>query len=376
MPSFMIAVVLSVAAASGIAAQQADSAAFVIRLGRDTTAIERYVRTVNRLEAESVSRSPNTMLHRWVIDFSDDLPQLKRAEYTVSRVGERQPVSTRIITFVRDSAVIEMIDGANRRTQTVAAGRVFPMAGPFYFPYEWAMMSAIARNQPTTKLLAGTNLVDINVKRVGRDSVTLNNQFDEPMRAHVDAQGRLLHLSTPAYTTVERLKWVDLDRLARDFAARDAAGKGMGSLSPRSTVRKRIAGANIWIDYSRPAARGRPIWGALVPWGSVWRMGANDAAHLATDRTLELGNLTLSPGTYTLFLLPNRDKWELIINRATGMSGLDYDAAQDVERLQLTVEPVSPAVESFLLDAVEVGGAPRLMLAWGGMRAWVPFRVR
>jgi hypothetical protein len=122
--------------------------------------------------------------------------------------------------------------------------------------------------------------------------------------------------------------------------------------------------------------RGRPIWGALVPWDAVWRMGANDAAHFATDRALEIGTLTLQPGTYTLFLLPSAGRWQLIVNRATDISGLDHDPAQDVGRTELTKETLDRPVELFTIQIDDAQGGPRLAILWDRTRAHVPIRVR
>jgi hypothetical protein len=365
------------ASAATARAQTTDSAAFIIRLGTDTTAIERYVRTSQQLIAEAVQRSPATMLHRLTLRFGER-GAVTAGEWTVQRPGEAEPVSRRVIRFQGDSALIENTQGGTTRTQRVAAADAIPIAGPFYTPYELAMMRAVASGAQTDTvlLLPGANTAAIRLQRVGRDSIALNNQFDEPLRAHVDARGRLLHLRTPAFASVERIRWLDLNQWAREFATRDAGGRALGPLSPRVTIRQRIGGANVWLDYSRPAKRGRPVWGALVPWNQVWRMGANDAAHLATDRPLEIGHVTLQPGTYTLFLLPAAAGWQLIINRATGMSGLDYDAAQDVERVPLRVETVERPIESFTLELRPAAGGGTLAVAWDNRVGTVPFKVQ
>jgi hypothetical protein len=260
----------------------------------------------------------------------------------------------------------------------VLARNAIPIVGPFYSPYELAVMRAVAGKSPKTRvyLLGGNDTVGIPIERLGRDSVTLTNQFCEPMRAHVDASGRILHLHTPAFTTVERLRWIDLDALTREFAARDSVGKGLGALSPRHTYRTRVGAANIWVDYSRPGMRGRPIWGALVPYGAVWRMGANEAAHFATDRTIELGTLTLVPGTYTLFLLPTADDWTLIVNSGTGMSGLERDATKDIGRVKLEKQTVERPIEAFTIEVQEANGQGRLVVAWDRTRASVPIVVK
>ena len=334
------------AAAAPVHAQRSDSAAFIIRLGNDTTVVERYIRTPTQLIVEAVQRSPRTTVHRMVLDLTPT-GLATRGTYTVQGAT----------------------GGANLldRQITGPATGFLPVAGPFYSTYELALMQAAKSRTAKTQLYMRTaqDSVAIPFERVGRDSLTLTNQFGEPMRAQIDAAGRLLHLHTPAFTTVERVKWVDLDALTREFANRDATGRGMGALSPRFAARTRVGGANVWIDYSRPGTRGRPIWGALVPYGKVWRMGANDAAHFAVDKTVELGDLTLAPGTYTLFLLPNSaTEWWLIVNRKTGISGLDHDPAQDAGRVKLNVQAIERPAEAFTIDVQ----GNSLGVAWGNLR--------
>lgn len=343
------------AMAAPLQAQRADSAAFIVRLGSDTTSIERYIRTDDRLVAEAVQRSPSTVVHRLTL-FIDRAGRVARGTHTMSRPGSPTPMAERAITVPNG---------------------LIPIVGPFYSLYELGMMRAAAGGgaRVDVPFLSGVDTVMIPFERVGGDSLALTNQFGEPMRAHVNAQGHLLHLHTPAFTTVERVKWVDLDRITTEFAARDSAGKGMGMLSPRSTTRQRITDANVWLDYSRPAKRGRPVWGRLVPYGEVWRTGANDAVHFSTDRTIAMGGLTLAPGTYTLFILPTAEEWHLIVNRGTGISGLARDPAQDVGRVKLTLEELPNTVESFTITASEVENQGRLAFSWDRTRGYVSFVV-
>ena len=317
------------------------------------------------------------MLHRMVTE----LPprgEVSRSVYTATRPGSAEPFFTRTITFEGDSATVTNSQGGTTRTRRVAArNNAIPIAGPFYSPYEMAMMRAAAGRQPraTVQLLQPDATVDIPLERVHADSLALTNQFGEPMRARVDARGRLLNLHTPAFTTVERIAWLELEPWAREFAARDAAGRGMGPLSPRQASRASAAGSNLWLDYGRPSMRGRPIWGALVPYGTVWRMGANDAAHFATDRRVRLGDRTLEPGTYTLFLLPTADAWTLVVNRKTGISGLEHDAAADVARVPMSRETLERPVEQFTMELRPAADGATLYVAWDRAAGTVPIRV-
>ncbi|MGH9204516.1 MAG: DUF2911 domain-containing protein, partial [Vicinamibacterales bacterium] len=110
----------------------------------------------------------------------------------------------------------------------------------------------------------------------------------------------------------------DLAAIGAAWAAKDAAGQSMGAASTRDTVNASVAGANIWIDYGRPAKRGRAIWGALVPYDTTWRLGANAATQFKSDKDLEIGGVTVPAGMYTLFLYPSATQSFLIVNTQTG----------------------------------------------------------
>jgi hypothetical protein len=126
------------------------------------------------------------------------------------------------------------------------------------------------------------------------------------------------------------------------------------------------------VDYGQPHARGRVIFGDLVPYGEVWRLGANWATTLMLDIEIVLGDLELPRGEYTLFLLPREDGGELVVSEETRQWGTDYDATRDfgrtavrrrdlrepIESLTITLEPDFPQAEG----AVPSG---TLRIAWG-----------
>jgi hypothetical protein len=135
----------------------------------------------------------------------------------------------------------------------------------------------------------------------------------------------------------------------------------------------------IRIDYGQPHARGRAIiGGAEVPYDQVWRTGANAATTLTTDVDLRIGNARVPRGTYTLFTLPSRSGWKLIINKQTGQWGTEYNAGQDLARVDMRVRALRDPQESFTMWlAPAAGAAPRgtLRLAWVGTEASVDWEV-
>jgi hypothetical protein len=107
--------------------------------------------------------------------------------------------------------------------------------------------------------------------------------------------------------------------------------------------------AKIAIDYGQPHARGRAIMGQVIPWDSVWRTGANLATTLSTDADLTIGNAFVPRGEYTLFTLPTRTGWKLIINKQIHQWGTDYDSGQDLARVDLASRTLAEPLESLTI---------------------------
>jgi hypothetical protein len=134
-------------------------------------------------------------------------------------------------------------------------------------------------------------------------------------------------------------------------------------------------GQKINIDYSRPSAKGRKIYGELVPYGEVWRTGANEATTFVTEKDIDVGGTKVPAGSYTLYSLPSEAGWKLIINKQTGQWGTKYDQAQDLARIDLKKESLSAPVEQFTISFEPArGNATVLRLDWENTRASVPIK--
>jgi hypothetical protein len=115
--------------------------------------------------------------------------------------------------------------------------------------------------------------------------------------------------------------------------------------SPPATASVTVAGGTIDIHYNTPHMRGRKIMGELVPYGQVWRTGANPATTLITSVPLKFGDLLVPAGTHTIYSLPSPDTWQLILNNQTGQWGLTYDQAQDLGRIPMKAKPMTAPQE-------------------------------
>lgn len=153
-------------------------------------------------------------------------------------------------------------------------------------------------------------------------------------------------------------------------------GGGKKPASPPASAQCTFSdGKSIKIDYSSPRAKGRKIFGtgdALVPYGEVWRTGANDATTFVTSANLNVGGKDVPAGNYTIFTVPNADQWMLIINKKTGEWGIPYKYESDeLGRVPMAVSKTSGLVENFTIAFDQAGSKCTLRMEWENTRATV-----
>ena len=123
------------------------------------------------------------------------------------------------------------------------------------------------------------------------------------------------------------------------------------ALSPNSTITQDISTSKIEITYSRPSLRGRTVFGDVVPFGSVWRTGANSATKVTFGEDVRIGDVNIKAGSYSLYTIPDKTEWEVIINKNTGNWGANgYDTNDDVVRLKVRPVALESAVETFTIS--------------------------
>jgi Protein of unknown function (DUF2911) len=144
-------------------------------------------------------------------------------------------------------------------------------------------------------------------------------------------------------------------------------------LSPPANAQCKFSdGKTIKVDYSSPRAKGRKIFGDLVPYGKVWRTGANQATTFVTDANLTAGGKDIPAGNYTIFTVPAADKWTLIVNKKTGEWGIPYKYESDeLARIDMSASKTSSPVENFTIAFDEKGNACTLRMEWENTRAQV-----
>ena len=141
--------------------------------------------------------------------------------------------------------------------------------------------------------------------------------------------------------------------------------------SPPAEASGKIGSANITIKYSSPAVKGRTVWGDLVPYGEVWRAGANEATIFETDKDITVEGMALPKGKYSFFTIPGESEWVIIFNKNPEQWGA-YSYDESMDALRVTVKPAkSSAMNERLTYAVNKKG---IVLSWENLD--VPVSVK
>lgn len=357
---------------------------FVVRLGDDTTSVERYTRSRDKLVVDQVGRAPRTLRRHYVYEFQDGA--LTHFTMVVTPPGSSTPTQTIDATFDADSMHSRVQSGTAPVQETHAAvprGTLVVASSSPWAGYEGRIQSQLRGKADTAGgnyyFIGATSLDRYRLERVGRDSVRLTTARGDEFRMRVDRAGGIVGSRAIAGTgkfALERNPAVDLDAIAAQWLAREQAGAGLGTLSPRDSVKTSVGGAALYVDYGRPAKRGRTVFGGIVPYGEVWRTGANAATQFRTDRTLTFAGQTLAPGLYTLWTIPGPAAWKLVVNSQTGQWGTAHDASKDLFAVDMVVSTLPTPAERFTISIEPSGSGGVLHLDWDTTRASVEFQVQ
>ena len=370
-----IGLAVALSAAAGLAAQGTESGAFVVRLGRDTLAVEQFTRSATAIDGQQVVRVGQTVHRVYHADLAPD-GSLRRFEVAIHRVT--QPGAKELRASIEVSGDSATVRAPRQDSMVVTRLAVAHHAVP-WLSHSYALVEHVGRlaraaggeRFTSQAIRMGDDPLPVTITRGAADTLVILIDDIGPLRVRLDRAGRLLGgtgLGSTAQVDVERVAPLDMNALGKSFAARP-----LGTLSPPDSVRVTIAGATLGVKYGRPAMRGRVIFGVVVPWGKVWRTGANEATVLTTSAGLDALGTTIPAGAYSLWTVPTPGGWTLIINRNTGQWGTDYDSAHDFARLPMRVEQLAQPVERFTIAIEPKDAGAVLKLEWETTRAWIPF---
>jgi hypothetical protein len=140
--------------------------------------------------------------------------------------------------------------------------------------------------------------------------------------------------------------------------------------SPPADTTMKVGGKDVTIEYNAPSARGRKVEGGLIPYGEVWRLGADSATTLTADTNLKIGDLAVPKGVYTLYIAASEGGWKLVVNKQKGQWGTEYNESQDLGRVPLKLTKLNSPVETLKITL----NNGMLEIEWGSTKASVPVK--
>ena len=147
--------------------------------------------------------------------------------------------------------------------------------------------------------------------------------------------------------------------------------------SPRQKVEQQFSMSKITVDYGRPGVKGRKIFGDLVPFGKVWRAGANSSTKITFEQSVNFGGKTVSAGTYGLFVIPTEKEWKVILNKDSQQWGAyTFDEKQNVVDVTIPVQKLAEKQEWFEIELNPVDdNAVNLVMKWDFTKVELPLKT-
>ena len=147
--------------------------------------------------------------------------------------------------------------------------------------------------------------------------------------------------------------------------------------SPRQKVEQQFSMSKITVDYGRPGVKGRKIFGDLVPFGKVWRLGANSSTKITFEQSVNFGGKTVSAGTYGLFVIPTEKEWKVILNKDSQQWGAyTFDEKQNVVDVTIPVQKLAEKQEWFVIELNPVDdNSVNLVMKWDFTKVELPLKT-
>jgi hypothetical protein len=146
------------------------------------------------------------------------------------------------------------------------------------------------------------------------------------------------------------------------------------TLSPEEKLSFDNNGLEVKVTYCQPKMKGRKIFGELIPYGKVWRTGANAATTISFSKPVTVAGEAVPAGEYTLWSIPNEGNWTIILNKEAGQWGTNYNENEDLLRVEVPAEEITSQVEQLTMKLASVDNGINVNLMWENTKVIIPVR--
>lgn len=364
-----------------------DSGTIVFTLGADTTFVHQYEMRGDSFYSQILSLPQGL---RYTEGRGAWFPNgnLKAVSSSVSALGEDGAWSlaqeTRLEATADSTRILIQREG--RTTDRSFAGQCMitnsaDAAAFQLFPFYAFRAPRRVGDSLVFRHVTGLGGRDFVLKRTAKNAVRVGSSLMGQITLYLDKKDRLRSIdalgSSLNFTAVVYRNGADIAAMKDHFAQKQLRLGATPALSLRDTVHFTQGGQDISVNYWRPSARGRKVFGGIVPMGRFWRFGANNATEISFSEPVVIAGKPLEAGRYTLFALPNSEQdWQLCFNKKTGIWGTEYDPAADVLCVPMQVERLPTYMETFTIAVLPATGGGVLNAYWEHTRLWVQFANR
>lgn len=370
-----------------LAGQAQTSSSYIFRLGKDTVAFEQFTRTKQGISGEILALYPRVLLTQFEVTFGPGgtITHFEsRGNYLSAAPGA--PTLMHRICSIEDTLVRqELVRNGKRDSIFSGTFKINPGAVPAMeydvVMYQQMLNQARAAGKDSVAIQRFTNNgMTSYIKKLSNDRYE-SKSFFFPIWIKTGKGQQIISVDASS-STIKTIGTIaegfDIRELAARYLAKEKANGTAGALSRPDTVRSNIKGSDFQVTYSRPLKRDRVIFGNIVPWNTIWRLGANFATHFSTTKDLQIGDFILPAGRYTIWMLPrsNKDSCELIFNKAVNIFGTQYDKSTDLVRLPLQVQEAGTVTEQLTITVEETDNGAAIRIRWDKLDAMLAFRVK